>query len=222
MSKTSDKVYSYIENKILNKEWKPGDKITSEIELSKNLNVSRVSTREAIQELVTLKVLNKKVGVSGGTFVNKPSPDNYLENLLPLLILGETDYSQIMSIRLQLEELSVKEFILNHTKEELEELEKTHLSMIESQNNVKMFLKYDILFHRIIARGGKNRILEKILEMLFNLNEHYATNLYNNFSFDKNIYDHTNILEGIKMGEKEISCGWMKSHIGRKINPIKI
>lgn len=217
MSKTSDKVYRHIEKKIAEGDWKPGDRITPEIELSKELKVSRVSTREAIQKLVTLKVLNKKVGVNGGTFVNEPSTEDYLENLLPLLILSEGDYSKIMIIRHQLEQLSVKEFIENHTLEDLKELEDTHDKMINSKDDLKKFLKYDILFHRLIARGSKNNILNKILEMLFNLNEHYAANIYETFSFEKNIYDHTNILEGIKMKEKNISCEWMKSHISRKI-----
>ncbi len=217
MNKRSDVVYKYIENKIINGEWTPGDKITPELELSKQLEVSRASTREAIQKLVTLKVLRKKVGVTGGTFVNEPSPNDYLENLLPLLILGETDYYEIMKIRLELEQLSTKEFIKNHSLEDLKELEETHIKMIESQDNFKKFLKYDILFHRIIARGSNNSLLDKILEMLFNLNEHYSFAIYKNFSLQQNIQDHTNILEAIKADEKEISSTWMKRHISRKI-----
>lgn len=216
-SKTSDKVYKYIENKILKKEWKPGDKITPEIELSQMLQVSRVSTREALQKLETLKILYKKVGVNGGTFVNTPSPDDYLENLLPLLLLGETDYSEIMTIRLQLEQLSVREFVKNCSPQDLIDLEKTHQDMINSQDDIKKFLKFDILFHRIIAQGSKNKILNKILTMLFNLTEHYAENIYTQFSFEKNILDHTNILNSIKLKEEEISSSWMKSHISRKI-----
>lgn len=218
MKKTSDKVYQYIQNKIINKEWNPGDKITPELELSKQLKVSRASTREAIQKLVTLKVLNKKVGITGGTFVNIPSPSDYLENLLPLLILGESSYLEVMKIRLELEPLSIKEFIENHTEEDLEFLKNTHKKMTESKNDINTFLKNDILFHRIIARGSKNILLAKILEMLFNLNEHYAHSIYEGFSPEKNIVDHENILNGILSKDPEISSTWMKRHISRKIN----
>ena len=120
--KASDKVYEYIEEKILNKEWKAGDRITPELELTELLGVSRVSVREAIQKLVTLKVLVKKVGVGGGTFVNQATPDDYLENLLPLLLLNESSYSEIMVIRSVLEPLSTKLFIKNAGEEDYSQI----------------------------------------------------------------------------------------------------
>ncbi len=217
MNKTSDLVFNHIESRIIHGEWKPGDKITPEIELSKELQVSRSSVREAIQQLVTLKILHKKVGVSGGTFVNKPSPSDYLENLLPLIILGESNYTEIMKIRLQLEQLSVIEFIKNHSPEDLKNLQDTHMAMINSTKDSSEFLRQDILFHRIIARGSKNPVLDKILEMLFNLNEHYAKNIYEALPLEKNIRDHSNILEAIQSKEEEISIIRIRDHLLRKI-----
>ena len=185
--KASDKVYKYIEENISKKVWEAGDKITPELELSKLLEVSRVSTREAIQKLVTLKVLVKKVGIGGGTYVNQATPDDYLENILPLLILGESSYSEIMIIRSALEPLSVRLFIQNADKKSYSELETAHNKMLASTDNPDNFLKYDILFHRIIARGTKNSMLDKIIEMILNMNEYYAHDHYKNFSFEKNI-----------------------------------
>ncbi len=217
MKKPRDLVFNHIEQNIIDEVWKPGDKITPEIELSKELQVSRSSVREAIQELVTLKVLYKKVGVSGGTFVNEPSANDYLENLLPLIILGKNSYREIMQIRLQLEQLSVVEFIKNHTEQDLKDLQTTHNSMIHAKHDTKEFLRHDILFHRIIARGSKNSLLDKILEMLLNLNEHYAQNIYEEFPLEQNIQDHSHILQAILSGEKEVSATWIKSHLMRKI-----
>ena len=216
-SKASDKVYQYIEERILKKEWKPGDRITPELELTELLGVSRVSVREAIQKLVTLKVLVKKVGVGGGTFVNQATPDDYLENLLPLLLLNESSYSEIMVIRSVLEPLSTRLFIQNADKEDYAKLEDTHNKMILNTGNPDEFLKYDIMFHRIIARGTKNSILDKILDMILNMNEHYAYDHYSGFAFEKNIEDHNSILNAIKDKEKEISTTYMKRHIQRKI-----
>jgi DNA-binding FadR family transcriptional regulator len=216
-NKASDKVYKYIEDKILKKEWKSGDKITPELELTELLGVSRVSTREAIQKLVTLKVLTKKVGVGGGTFINRATPDDYLENLLPLLILGESSYSEIMVLRSVLEPLSVQLFISNCDEKACSELEEAYNKMVANTDNPDEFLKYDILFHRIIARGSKNSLLDKILEMILNMNEHYAHDHYRGFAFEKNIEDHASILNAIKNKEIEISTTYMKRHIERKI-----
>lgn len=215
--KASDKVYKYIEHKILTKEWLPGDKITPELELTKLLEVSRASAREAIQKLVTLKVLVKKLGIGGGTYVNQPTPDDYLENLLPTLLLGESNYAEIMIIRSVLEPLSVQLFIENADEKSYLELENIHNEMILCIEDPTNFLKYDILFHRIIARYSNNSLLDKILEMLLNMNEYYAIDHYNNFAYQKNIEDHTNILNGIKNKEIEIVKTYMKRHIERKI-----
>lgn len=49
--RTSDKVLEKIQEKIFSGEWKPGQKIMSETKLAEDLNVSRVSVREAIEKL---------------------------------------------------------------------------------------------------------------------------------------------------------------------------
>ncbi len=62
--RTSDKVLEKIQEKIFSGEWKPGQKIMSETKLSQELDVSRVSVREAIEKLATLNIVSKnKVGV---------------------------------------------------------------------------------------------------------------------------------------------------------------
>ncbi|MGL5057854.1 MAG: FadR/GntR family transcriptional regulator [Fusobacteriaceae bacterium] len=70
--KASDKVFEYIEEKIVKGIWKEGDKIESENQLAKELNVSRVSVREAISKMVAMGILLKKKG--GGSFVKAKRP----------------------------------------------------------------------------------------------------------------------------------------------------
>ncbi len=54
---------------VVEKKYLPGDKLTNEIELSKELGVSRITLREAIRILVTRHVLEIKRGK--GTFVRE-------------------------------------------------------------------------------------------------------------------------------------------------------
>ena len=56
-----------IRNWILNKEFNPGDKIPSENELADNFNVSRLTVRQAISQLIQEGFLVTKRGE--GTFV---------------------------------------------------------------------------------------------------------------------------------------------------------
>ena len=62
MENNVDKVFKYIQEKIINKEWAVGDKITSEVPLSKELGVSRSVVREAIKSFVALDILSRVQG----------------------------------------------------------------------------------------------------------------------------------------------------------------
>ncbi|MFW6029498.1 MAG: FadR/GntR family transcriptional regulator [Halanaerobiales bacterium] len=55
----SRQVFEQLKSQILRGKWKPKEKIPSENELVKILNVSRVTIREALQTLVTLGLLEK-------------------------------------------------------------------------------------------------------------------------------------------------------------------
>lgn len=75
-----------IRNSITSGELKYGDKIPTEVELSEKYNVSRITVRAAINELVESGFLIKKQGK--GTFVSKPKVQRkieYLSSLLPLV-----------------------------------------------------------------------------------------------------------------------------------------
>lgn len=67
----TEDVVDYLKQKIMDGTWKPGDKISSENELTACLSVSRASVRYAIQHLIAVGVLESFQGK--GTFV-KTSP----------------------------------------------------------------------------------------------------------------------------------------------------
>lgn len=62
-----DEVYENLLNKIVNKEWKIGDRIPSENALCKEYGVSRVSVRAALQKLQAQNMVITRPG--RGTFV---------------------------------------------------------------------------------------------------------------------------------------------------------
>jgi DNA-binding GntR family transcriptional regulator len=68
-----------LRKRILNDEWKHGDKIPSESELSAEYSVSRVTVRNAIAELENEELLVKKQGK--GTFVCQPKIQRKIEHL---------------------------------------------------------------------------------------------------------------------------------------------
>lgn len=77
-----DSVIDVIVSSIIRGELKPGDKLPTEMELSKNLGVARNSIREAIKILVAYGVIYIKR--AGGTFVC----DSYNQKMLDPMLYG--------------------------------------------------------------------------------------------------------------------------------------
>jgi len=85
--------------KIASHEWKPGEKIPSEAELCKTYNVSRITVRKAIEDLVRSGQLIKHQGK--GTFVTNVSMEHKLSKFYSfseeLTLSGMTERAQILS-----------------------------------------------------------------------------------------------------------------------------
>lgn len=73
--KKTDKTYNEIKNRLLEHYWKPGEKITSERDLSILLNVSRVTIKTALNKLLEEGLLEYKEG-KRGTFVSNNQNNN--------------------------------------------------------------------------------------------------------------------------------------------------
>lgn len=79
---------------VVEKKYLPGDKLPNEIELSKELGVSRITLREAIRILVTRHVLEIKRGK--GTFVREDYDNQTFEkfNIPPEVKMGADDLTK--------------------------------------------------------------------------------------------------------------------------------
>ena len=74
-SKTSVRIVSdYIKSQIIQKELRIGDKIPTEVELSRLLSVGRGSVREAVKLLEAFHVLEIRRG--DGTYIANPTEDS--------------------------------------------------------------------------------------------------------------------------------------------------
>jgi len=68
-----------LRGKIASGEWKPGDMVPSERELSEQYHISRMTARQALSELATEGLLRREQG--RGTFVAKPKIEHGLTRL---------------------------------------------------------------------------------------------------------------------------------------------
>lgn len=215
----SEKVYKIIIEKLLNKEWTPGMKIASENQLSKELEVSRVSVREAMEKLVALNVITKKKGE--GTFVSDLTPSMYLNGLIPMILLDKDNLIDILEFRMIIEVDSAKLCAERCTDEDIEEMERLYLKMKEHQKNPKKFYEADYNFHMAIAKGAKNSLVIKTNSIMTDLLMHHQKEIHQYLGPKGGLKEHIKILEAIKNRDSELASLFMRRHIKRTIDDIK-
>lgn len=162
----SENVAESLKNMILiEKKYKPNEKLPNERALAEQMGVSRPCVREAIKFLVASGVLNIRRGV--GTFVSDnpgvvPDPFgfNQIENQKKLL-------SDWYNVRMILEGEAMKMVVENASDEEIEEIRyfaEEEKQMIIEDNEA--FVAADQRFHKALAYATHNDIMIKILPSL--------------------------------------------------------
>ncbi|NNU74432.1 FadR/GntR family transcriptional regulator [Clostridium estertheticum] len=218
-TRTSDKVFNVIQEKIISGEYKPGMKIMSELKLAEELQVSRVSVREAIEKLSAVNIVSKRRG--GGTFVNDLKPSVYLNSLIPMITLGQDNYNDILEFRLIIESEASGLCAQRCSDDLVNEIEECYNNMIKYQDDFEKFTEEDLNFHMKIVEGSNSPLIIKVNEILKNLLRAHQKLLYNNLGPSGGLSEHRLILEAIKNRDSQLAKLFAKRHIERTIRDIK-
>jgi GntR family transcriptional regulator, transcriptional repressor for pyruvate dehydrogenase complex len=216
---TSEMVYKKIEEMILNQEWTPGMKISSENQLSRDLSVSRMSVREAIEKMVALNVLTKKQGE--GTFVNELSPSLYLNSLLPMVLLEGDNLIDILEFRKLLEVDSARLCAERCGQDVIDLLEKSYNDMCIYKGISEQFAYADSDFHNAVAKGTGNSLIIKVNNILITLWKFHQKKVNRFLGPYGGLNEHKKILEAIKERDGELASIYMRRHIERTISELK-
>lgn len=214
-----ERVLLKIKEKILKQEWTPGMKISSENQLAKELEVSRMSVREAMEQLVALNVLVKNQGE--GTFVNNLSPSIYLNSLLHMTLLERDDMLDMLEFRKILEVDSIRLCAQRCTDEDLVALEECYQNMVTYQNDPEQFYRADSAFHTAIVDGTHNSFIIKVNQILNDLLLFHQQKIHEYLGPQGGLKEHKQILEAVKNRDCEMASLFMRRHIERTIAEIQ-
>ncbi|MPZ87194.1 MAG: FCD domain-containing protein [Nitriliruptorales bacterium] len=98
--RASSEVVRQIKAAILDGRLKPGDRLSSERELTEHLGVSRVTVRDGLRMLEAAGLIEIKVGARGGAFVRAPAPDHVGEGLANMLMLSSIEPAEVTEARM--------------------------------------------------------------------------------------------------------------------------
>ncbi len=198
---------------VVEKKYLPGDKLPNEIELSKELGVSRITLREAIRILVTR---------GKGTFVREDYDVQSYEkfNIPPEVKMGADD---LYEIRLIFEPEIAYYATLRATDKELERINALKNEIEDCITNKKSYAKQEMLFHCSIAQATHNEFMSRLEPVLQeSIQKGVFLYEYEHVSNQNIISDNKTIMEFMNARNAEGAKSAMRIHILRAINQLKL
>lgn len=209
----SEQVAGQIVDMIMSGQWKPGDKLPPETELSKTLGVSRVTIREALRSVAFVGLVQTRTGQ--GTFVAGSAP-KFVEYLLANgLVKSEKDIRNLVDARMAIEPELAAICAEQATDEQLGELDRLVKEMervVEERG--EEFLKLDLEFHLSIATYSQSEVLAQLLKAIRNLLQE-VINKSAQVPGDRQLANegHLRIIEAIKQRDPRKARSAMREHI---------
>jgi len=216
----SDQIFDILKKKIIDGEYKEGEKLPGEIELGEIYAVSRMTARTALQKLSAFGIVEIKSGE--GTFVKKFNTKSYFADAIDL-ISSENTTKSINEFRKYFEPFCIMLACKNRTEGDIDRLEIRYKKMLEAaeSDNIWDFFDADYEFHLFVCEIGKNSVVKIICELLMELiKKHYVENMkkyavINGFSFNKQDKNyairqsailHREIVDDIIKGDNTVSA----------------
>ncbi len=162
----SDQVQHHLKQAILDGKFKPGDKLPPESQIADMFKVSKVTTREALREMETEGLIEKRRGIHGGSFVAQPGSEKIGQVVINYYRFGGLTPEELVEFRQILEPSFVALAAERRTEEDLEAI-KANIEEVEAAiNQGKQNQTKAIEFHRLIAGACHNRLISAVMEAM--------------------------------------------------------
>ncbi|MBQ6470312.1 MAG: FadR family transcriptional regulator [Lachnospiraceae bacterium] len=209
----SDEVYNQFIDAIMNGDWKPEEKIPSETELASRLGVSRVTIRSALQRLEGMKLIERRQGE--GTFVSEISGAHFVNNLVPVVALGNHDLTDLLEFReifdCEVTAIAAKKGDPEVVRELRRNFEK-HMKAAED-GDYKAASMYDTSFHYLLAKATGNHIIEQIYHTFRALFQKNMYEIVKKMGFSDAKKYHAAIIDAIERKDEVAAREIMREHV---------
>jgi GntR family transcriptional repressor for pyruvate dehydrogenase complex len=216
----SESITDAIKEMIAGDGFQPGDKFYSESELTKKLQVSRSSIREALRMLEATGQVSVKQGK--GVFVENAGPQDF-KAFTVWLKNNEQSIKDNFEVRLIIEPKAAGYAAQNGDAEDILKLQNACDQFIAfaREQNVEEVIRSDRQFHRLLAAATKNSTLHVLMKSMTTiLPNGWISSLYTPGRIEKTILEHGDILEAIKKHDKTYAENAMTRHLVNALHDI--
>lgn len=161
----ANQVTGKIERLVVDRDYRPGDRLPAERELARQFGVSRTVIREAVRVLAANGLLEVRRG--SGTIICSPSVKS-VSRTLSLFLRGgqrELDYRKVLEVRFLLEVEIAGLAAERRTAEDLDKMERI-LKDTPGVQTRQQFVEVDIAFHAALAEATRNELYTLLLDSI--------------------------------------------------------
>jgi GntR family transcriptional regulator, transcriptional repressor for pyruvate dehydrogenase complex len=190
----------------------PGDKLPSERQLMARLDVGRSTIREAMKALSAVGIV-EVVGGSG-TFVADGASALLTRPLSWGLLMSAKNTYEVLEARRVVEVALAELAAQRGTDAEHAEIGNCLALMQANLGNIEAFARYDVEFHRAIARAAHNQVLYRVIDTLRQALHSWTMQVYSQVQ-DKPrlIAEHEPIYHAIRARDPKAASQAMLVHV---------
>ncbi|MDP3256759.1 FadR/GntR family transcriptional regulator [Bosea sp. (in: a-proteobacteria)] len=164
-------VLEHIKQRIADGTLKPGAQLPPEIELARELGLSRTPVREAVKVLGAAGILVVKHG--HGTFVSASAQASLGQLLLFEIYMKDTTPQKLMEVRLLFERACAELAAQRRTEEDLaamrECIDRLRPLIAADPVDYDATVEADLAFHRAIYRAAQNELVETLANFVLTM-----------------------------------------------------
>lgn len=208
-----EQIVAQIEERILNGELRPGDKLPAERELADQFGVSRTAIREAMKALTHSGLVVIQPG--RGTFVTDIS-SKVVRHSFDMLVRGsnETGIKDLIEVREILEPEIAALAAVRAGSEDIESMEEAVRAMDMAMDDLETFIEADLDFHLALAQGSNNVLIPALIDTLVELlREHRKRAASVEGGMSRGQPHHKTILAAIKNNDANAARNSMRGHL---------
>lgn len=167
----SDRIKAVLKQAIIDGGLNAGDKLPTEEQLAGDLNVSKVTVREALREMETEGLIEKRRGIHGGSFVAEPSCAKISELVINYIQFGGLTPKQLTEFRVLLEPSMVALASERRTDEDLSVLRNCIAAFEKSLAEGIIDHALGLKFHQHIADACHNPLISAVMAAIMKVFE---------------------------------------------------
>lgn len=216
-----DTIFDELMRHIASGEWKIGEKIPSENELSAQLGVSRNSLRQALNRFNALGIIESRHG--DGSYVRAVDLTFYLKNIFPLIILSKYDALNLYQLQKAIQcEAASADLAKLCTEEQLRELtEKVdEMKRADAVDDQAGYLAADLRFHEVMVEMTRNPVLIAIEQCVSKIMREPLRHIISTTERERSIVAHEMIAKGVRDKDNTMVYHWMSAHMADTVNRI--